>query len=103
MGGYTDSFTNGGQDFLAYKLAPDGRKQWRKHYGGMKDDRGHAIVQPSQGGYTLAGWTESFIHGTYGFDALVYRLDADGRKLWRKNYGHDNQEDYAYDMAIVDH
>ena len=43
----------------------------------------------SDGGYMLLGYTRSYVHGPPGDDSdlLLYKLDAAGNKLWRKNYG----------------
>jgi hypothetical protein len=92
--GATASFTNGGFDFLVYKIDGAGKKQWRKNYGGVgiepllfpyQDVR---LAQTSEGGYALAGSTSSYYHGTSGdTDFLVYKLDGAGKKQWRRNFG----------------
>ena len=83
--GRTDSYTNGDNDFLVYKLDPEGTKVWRKNYGGALSDDGYIIQQTSDGGYIILGVSNSYTHGSS--DILVYKLDAAGTKLWRKNYG----------------
>jgi len=102
--GFTESYTNGGYDFLAYKLDAAGNKQWRKNYGGINDDRGMFIRQTSDGGYVFSGHSDSY--ATPGLpgdrrgmanDILVYRLDAAGNKLWRKHYGGTDWES-GYDI-----
>jgi hypothetical protein len=75
--------TYGGYDFLVYKLDSNGNKQWRKNYGGINDDYGYSITQTSDGGYIIAGYSDSFTNG--GYDFLVYKLDSNGNKQWRKN------------------
>ena len=42
--GYTDSYTNGENDFLLYKLDAKGAKQWRKNLGGSSWDEGFCVV-----------------------------------------------------------
>ena len=37
------------------------------------------------GGYVVAGWSESFTHGSNDF--MIYKLDANGHKVWSRNYG----------------
>jgi len=73
------------RDMLVYKLSASGTKEWRKTYGGSYFDIGRCIRQTSDGGYIISGETNTYTSG--GFDALVYKLDAAGNKLWRKNYG----------------
>jgi uncharacterized protein (DUF2147 family) len=89
------SFTHGGIDFLLYKLDANGNKQWRKNYGGTFNDEAYSIVQTSDGGYIVAGTTESFTHG--GIDFLLYKLDTNGTKQWRRNFG-GLADDYAFSI-----
>jgi len=79
----------GDSDFLIYKLNAAGVKIWRKNYGGFFPDGAESIQQTADGGYIVTGYTDSYNHTFPGLDTdfLVYKLDADGNKLWRKNYG----------------
>jgi hypothetical protein len=46
----------------------------------------YSICQTSDGGYIVAGC--GIPDNTYGgYDFLVYKLDSNGNKVWRKNYG----------------
>ena len=87
--GTSESYTNGVGDFLVYKLDGNGKKQWRKNYGGAHMEYAMLAQQTPDGGYLLAGITDSYIHGTPGSDndILVYKIDGAGNKQWRKNYG----------------
>jgi len=85
MAGYTDSYTYGSYDFAIYKLNSSGNKLWFKHYGGTNDDRGWSIQQTSDGGYVVAGYTNSYTYGND--DCAIYRLDSNGNKVWFKHYG----------------
>jgi len=88
--GTSDSFTNGYDDALVYKLTATGAKEWRKNYGGEGYDNGSVIRQTADGGYILAGSSDSYSTGSKDF--IVYRLDAAGNKLWRRTYGGDSIE-----------
>jgi hypothetical protein len=86
--GMTRSFVHGApgdKDFLVYKLDAIGNKQWRKNFGGVQDEEAYSVVQTSDGGYAVTGYTDTFTHGSSDF--LVYKLDSNGNKQWRKNYG----------------
>ncbi len=58
---------------------------WSKAYGGSGKDRGYSVQQTPDGGFIIAGWTNSFSAG----DADVYliRTDAGGDTLWTRTYG----------------
>jgi len=95
--GGTSSYVHGvpgsDSDFLVYKFAANGGKQWRKNFGGSASDSGKSIQQTADGGYIIAGYTQSYVHGTGSdYDFLVYKLDASGNKLWRKNFGGINED-----------
>ena len=76
VAGYTDSFGAGGRDVYVLKLDADGNKVWEKTFGGSYYDYAHSIQQTSDGGYIVAGYTESF--GAGGRDVYVLKLDVYG-------------------------
>jgi hypothetical protein len=49
---------------------------WQKTYGGSGGENATSIQQSLDGGYVVAGYTESF--GTGNFDAWVLKLDSSG-------------------------
>ncbi|MGC4128035.1 MAG: T9SS type A sorting domain-containing protein [Bergeyella sp.] len=106
VAGYSDS-TNGditgnhGQyDAWVIKLNSDGSIQWQKSLGGSQYDYGNAIQLTTDGGYIIAGSTQSNDgdvtgnHGTYTDDAWIVKLDSNGTIQWQKALG-GNDSDYA--------
>jgi len=83
--GVTKSYTYGNSDFAIYKLDSNGNKQWFRHYGGTQNDLAYSIQQTSDGGYILAGVTESYTYGNKDF--AIYRLNSSGNKAWFRHYG----------------
>jgi hypothetical protein len=69
---------------------------WSRTYGGTSDDEACAIVPTSDGGYVVAGITQSF--GAGGDDVWVLKLDGLGNVQWQKTYGGPGA-DAAFDMA----
>jgi len=93
LAGSSTSYTHGDHDFLIYKLDGEGNKRWRKNYGGTDRDRGFYICRVDDGGFLLFGETESYTSGEFSnSDFLVYQIDADGAKTWRKNLGGEGDE-----------
>ena len=82
---------------LAWALFPSlvSASYWAKTYGGSYYDEARAIQQTSDGGYVVAGWTESF--GAGGADILVLKLDSDDQLEWQRTYGGSNT-DRAYSI-----
>jgi hypothetical protein len=100
--GDTQSYTHGSPfycDMLVYRLSPTGQKEWRKNFGGDDCDHAHTVRQTTDGGFILSGETWSYVHGNPNeyADFLLYKLDASGAKLWRKNFGGDHN-DYGHDI-----
>jgi hypothetical protein len=85
VGGYTTSFGAGDWDFWVLKLTQDGTIQWQKTYGGQSHDEAHSIQQTLDGGYVVAGYTESFGAGVSS--VWVLKLREDGTIQWQKTFG----------------
>jgi len=85
VAGDTFSYSYGNRDFAIYRLNSSGGKIWFKHYGGTQEDIAYSIQQTSDGGYIVAGWTDSYTYG--GYDFAIYKLNSDGSKVWFKHYG----------------
>jgi hypothetical protein len=59
--------------------------QWAKTYSGVGKDEAYAIQQTDDGGYIVAGSTESF--GDESGDVWIIKLDSAGNIEWQKIYG----------------
>ncbi|MFT5801093.1 MAG: gliding motility-associated-like protein [Nonlabens sp.] len=90
---------NGGEDVWILKLNNLGDIEWQRNYGGTESDRAESIEQTADGGYIVAGYSESVdgdVSGNYGnFDYWVLKLDTNGNLSWDKNYG-GSGADYGY-------
>jgi uncharacterized delta-60 repeat protein len=89
-GGYivaaeTYSFGAGNYDFLIFKLDSDGGLIWEKTYGGSSNDHPFSIQPTADGGYIVAGQSNSF--GAGDNDILLLKLDSVGNVEWQKTYG----------------
>ena len=83
----------GGQstDLWVVKLDADGTVDWNRVYGGNDGEDTYAgIEQTTDGGYILAGRTESF--GAGDLDAWVLKLNANGSVAWQKLLGGEDRE-----------
>jgi len=89
IAGYTNSFGAGGYDVYVVKLDANGNLQWTKTIGAKKEDLGLSLIQTSDGGYAIAGKTNSF--GAGGLDVYVVKLDANGNLQWTKTIGAKNK------------
>jgi predicted secreted protein len=85
MASTTNSFGAGGRDFWLIKVDALGIMQWNHTYGGSNTDVAQALVQTSDGGYTIAGQTLSY--GAGSGDLWLVRTDSAGIMQWSKTYG----------------
>jgi len=83
--------TNTNDDVYLIKTDASGIAVWTKSYGGGNDDYGQSVQQTSDGGYIVAGWTESFGAGLA--DVYLIKTDASGNTAWTKTYGGANYDD----------
>jgi hypothetical protein len=85
LAGVTFSFGAGSGDFWLVKTDTEGTMEWNRTYGGAGLERAHALVQTSDGGYALAGYTDSF--GAGNQDVWVVKTDSNGNMEWNRTYG----------------
>ena len=85
VAGYTDSSGVGIDDAWVIKLDAAGAVAWQKTYGGANSDIAYTIQPTSDGGYIVAGSTDSF--GAGNNDAWILKLDSAGAVAWQKTYG----------------
>ncbi|MBT9130554.1 MAG: hypothetical protein DDT41_00840 [candidate division WS2 bacterium] len=65
------------KDVYLLKLDSQGKVIWEKTYGGKYDDVAYSIRQTLDGGYIVAGYTDSF--GVGGYDVYLLKLDSQGK------------------------
>ena len=58
--------------------------EWNQTYGGAGDDYAYSLVQSSDGGYALAGYSYSFSDGYNNF--WLVKTDSNGNMLWSQTY-----------------
>ena len=91
----------GAGHYWVVKLNSAGNIQWQKTYGGSEYDAPSAIKQTTDGGYILAGFTNSnngHVSGNHGYyDCWLLKISSIGDIEWQKCYG-GSQNDRAYSV-----
>jgi len=93
MTGWTSSYGAGGYDFWLVKIDSSGNMQWNRTYGGAKSDNAYSVIQTGDGGYAIAGYTNSYGAGLTDF--WLVKADSAGGVLWNETYG-GAKNDQAY-------
>jgi hypothetical protein len=85
IAGGTGSFGAGCADVYLVKTNASGDTAWTRTYGGADPDMGFSVQQTSDGGYIIAGYTESF--GAGNGDVYLIKTNASGDTLWTRTCG----------------
>ena len=98
LAGETFSFGAGSGDLYLVKTDHRGSLEWQKAFGGTYEDEGFSVRQTVDGGYVIAGATESFGGGSD--DAYLVKTDAAGELEWQKSFGGDSF-DTAHSVCLT--
>ncbi len=94
------SGNHGLEDVWVIKLDAAGNLLWSKTYGGTLNERAEKIRNTSDGGFILAGYSESNngnLLGNHGdFDYWLIKLDANGNIQWQQSFG-GSLADFGFD------
>jgi len=93
LAGATQSYGAGLSDVYLVKTDAMGNAEWEKTFGGSNHDHAYAVQQTTDGGYILAGATQSYGAGLS--DVYLVKTDAMGNAEWEKTFGGSNH-DHAY-------
>jgi hypothetical protein len=81
-------------DVWIVKLDSIGAITWQKTFGGTDTDISNIVIQTSDGGYIVAGYTSSSdgdltgLHGiNFDYDYWIIKMDASGNMQWQKLVG----------------
>ena len=85
VAGTTWSYGAGDCDIWLIKTDNQGNMLWNKTYGGPFLEMGHSVQQTFDGGYVIAGVTESF--GSGDCDFYLVKTDSAGGMQWARTYG----------------
>jgi hypothetical protein len=85
---------NNQDDYWILKLSKEGNIEWQTCLGGERSDSAETIHQTPDGGYLVAGISNSpeLIDGKTNNDLWVVKLNSSGNMEWQKNYGGDGND-----------
>jgi hypothetical protein len=89
-----------GDDLDAWLIKTDrnGLEEWRRTFGGARDDWGYTVQQSTDSGYIFIGSTQ--LSGAGESDVWLLKTDPHGVIQWERTFG-GGQPDYGYFMQEV--
>ena len=79
-----------------YLIILDSQVKFQRAIGGTGRDIAYSITQTTDGGYAVAGFTNSY--GAGGYDMYIVKINNSGTVQWSKTIGGTN-DDYAYSIT----
>lgn len=92
MIGRSDTYSNGQSDIWVVRTDAYGNVMWSRSYGGTQFDFGNMIRITSDGGFIMAGFTNSY--GVGGNDAWLIKTDVLGNIQWQKTFGNSGDQEF---------
>ena len=96
--------SHGGTDYYIAKITNSGTLLWQKLLGGSSDDYLYDVKETTDGGFILAGYTNSNdgdVSGNHGSaDFWIVKLDQNGIIVWQKTFG-GTSVDIAKSLALT--
>jgi hypothetical protein len=96
--GLTQSFGAGNRDMWLVKTDSSGQPEWNQTFGGKENDLADSLIATTNGGYALAGRTESF--GAGSEDMWLVKTNSSGQMEWNQAFG-GSEEDAAYSVIEI--
>jgi hypothetical protein len=93
IAGETNSFGTGSRDVYLLRTDANGNELWSTIYGGDTTDIGYSVQPTSDGGYIIAGQTESFGSGRTDFCLIKTEPDP--------SYSEENEDNYESKNEFV--
>jgi len=87
-------------EFWLIKTDSEGNEEWNQTYGTFESDIPYSLIQSSDGGYVMLGFsgrTDEF--SILYSDLIMIKADESGNEVWRQTYGGDGID---YGIEIID-
>ncbi len=81
---------SGWSDGHQITITGGGGAGWTRTFGSSNRDEGWSVQQTSDGGYIIAGYTESF--GAGNGDVYLIKTDGNGNLQWQRTFGGSNSD-----------
>jgi hypothetical protein len=98
VAGQTNSMGAGGNDAWLVKTDSNGEMEWNHTYGDTNNNGAYSVIQTSDEGFALAGYTCA---NQGGYDSWIVKTDSLGSAEWQKTYS-DSVDAQAMSLVQTD-
>lgn len=95
--GFTHQLGGQGRDIWLLRLSDNGDTLWTKIFTGAEWEDGFSVTPTSDGGFAIAGYTQS--HGTVSTDFYLIKTNSSGDSLWSQTYGSPSAQETCIAVA----
>jgi len=100
--GYTYSYGEGNSDVWLIKTDSNGDSLWTKTFGGSSNEAGQSVIETSDNGLIVCGYSFSF-SPLGDEDIWLIKTDSDGNTAWMNTLiGSDNEIGFSIDQTTDD-
>ncbi len=100
IAGHTHSYGAGFSDIWLVKTDAQGIMQWNQSYGGTAFDYAWSLIQTTDGGFAMAGKTNSFGNGDW--DMWLVKTNTNGSAQWTRTFGSIYSEGVSSVIQTID-
>ena len=101
---FTSPTAHGVGEFWGTLLNPQGEILWQRYFGGTNNDRAYAVARAQDGGFVMAGFSESedfdISQSRGSYDFWVVKISQEGELVWERSFG-GSGIDIAFDIAAT--
>lgn len=90
--GNTESKGKGKWDVWLLHIDKEGTQIWDNTFGGGDNEMANSLVQTTDGGYAIGGYTYSF--AVASLDAWIVKADSLGKEEWAKAFGGPSTDEF---------
>ena len=106
VAGYTQSFGAKFWDAWLFKVDSNGNEVWSRTFGESGNNRAHSVIETNDGGYIMAGATDSFGAGSSDIflkndNVWLIKTDSEGNELWNKTFGRLKEAETAKSVQLT--
>jgi len=97
-------------DSIIVKYDVNGKVEWKKNFGGSKEDSFYDVTAAPDGGYVAVGgsfvsggdWATHGVTGKGDSDATIVKFNSDGKVAWAKNFGGTSADGFSSVTTVSD-